>query len=196
MQQKQGKEDPQELQYKQHCAWLWWGFMAEIYSNSFISGWEFEQQSVFVPSWSECCITCRSITKQQVAHWVSALSLKAFWCSKMMFYQKKTPPVTQRGHHIIVCFSHSFFFAFFILCPPWCFSSCRARDQLTDVIKAATKWVPCFWSLHKQKSQTQLKRLSSLCRCWQQVVVCVVQRQSCRSGKLHPGSERPGCCPR
>ncbi|XP_059210534.1 focadhesin [Centropristis striata] len=23
MQQKQGKEDPQELQYKQHCAWLW-----------------------------------------------------------------------------------------------------------------------------------------------------------------------------
>lgn len=23
MQQKQGKENPQELQYKQHCAWLW-----------------------------------------------------------------------------------------------------------------------------------------------------------------------------
>ncbi|KAF3836782.1 hypothetical protein F7725_004246 [Dissostichus mawsoni] len=23
MQQKQGKEDPQEIQYKQHCAWLW-----------------------------------------------------------------------------------------------------------------------------------------------------------------------------
>lgn len=24
LQHKQGKDDPEELHYKQHCAWLWW----------------------------------------------------------------------------------------------------------------------------------------------------------------------------
>lgn len=75
--------------------------------------------------------------------------------------------------HLKHCFSPSlpvYWSLFFFLSFPL-----RARDQLADVIKAATKWVSCLWSLHVSDFLTSAtQKCSSVCN----YMCCVFFRDS------------------